>query len=201
MSKLDKLNIETGDGTVGALLRAVEGSRSAMLWAGAWFSDEHTHSIALAVSDSLASQGVSSMLLRYRKPRDLPASIRDTQAAAAHLIEQGFERIALVGHSFSGAVVISAGPKFDAIIAVAALASQTFGATTVASLSPRPLLLIHGTEDTRLSPYCSEQIYSWAKRPKELRFIDGATHGLTEHKDEVFQILTTWLLKNLKADS
>jgi pimeloyl-ACP methyl ester carboxylesterase len=182
-----------------ALFRSVEGSKSAMLWAGAWFSEAHTHGIAIDVSDSLASQGVSSMLLRYRKSRELPASIRDTQAAAAHLIEQGFERIALVGHSFSGAVVISAGPKFDAIVAVAALASQTFGAATVASLSPRPLLLIHGTEDTRLSPYCSEQIYSWAKRPKELRFIDGATHGLTEYKDEVSQILTTWLLKNLKA--
>ncbi|MDP6716342.1 MAG: alpha/beta hydrolase, partial [SAR202 cluster bacterium] len=163
--------------------------------------EEHVHPIAQSVAESLMSQGVASMLLKYRKPYELPASIRDTQAAAAHLIDKGFERIALVGHSFSGAVVISAGTKYDEVVAVAALASQTLGAVTVSHLAPRSLLLIHGTEDTRLSPYCSEQIYSWAKRPKELRFIDGASHGLAERRDEVSGLLTQWLLDKLTADA
>ena len=192
--------ITVEDDETTALLKRTEGSNVAMLWAGALFSENQIHPVALDVANSLASEGVTSLLLKYRKPHELPASIRDTQAAATHLINQRFERIALVGHSFSGAVVISAGTKYDAVVAVAALASQTFGAVTVGHLAPRSLLLIHGTGDTRLSPYCSEQIYSWAKRPKELRFIDGASHGLSEHKSEVSQILTMWLLKNLKVD-
>ena len=194
------IGVASNDNETCALLRRAEGSKSAMLWAGAWFSDKQVHPIALDVADALASTGVASLLLKYRKPRELPASIRDTQAAVAHLIERGFQRIALVGHSFSGAVVISAGTKYDAVVAVAALASQTFGATTVGHLSPRSLLLIHGTEDRRLSPYCSEQIYSWAKRPKELRFIDGASHGLNERRDEVSDLLTRWLLDRLTAE-
>jgi len=197
----DTVTILVDDEETDALLRPAEGSTTAMLWAGAWFSEEHVHPIAQSVAETLTSQGVASMLLRYRKPYELPASIRDTQAAASHLIDQGFERIALVGHSFSGAVVISAGTKYDEVVAVAALASQTFGAVTVSHLAPRSLLLIHGTEDTRLSPYCSEQIYSWAKRPKELRFIDGASHGLSEGRAEVSQLLTKWLTDKLTAES
>ena len=197
---LNRAAISVDGKEASALLRRPENSHAAMLWAGAWFSDEQTHPIALDVADSLAAKGIASLLLQYRNPYEMPASIRDTQAAVVHLIERGFERIALVGHSFSGAVVISAGTKFDAVVAVAALSSQTFGAVTVAHLSPRSLLLIHGTEDTRLSPYCSEQIYSWAKRPKELRFIDGASHGLSERRDEVSHILSNWLLDKLIAD-
>ena len=201
LRNFDQLNILVDDEDTEALLRRAEGSTTAMLWAGAWFSEEQVHPIAADVAESLMSQGIASMLLKYRKPYELPASIRDTQAAASLLIDQGFERIALVGHSFSGAVVISAGTKYDAVVAVAALASQTFGAVTVSHLTPRSLLLIHGAEDTRLSPYCSEQIYSWAKRPKELRFIDGASHGLSEGRAEVSQLLTKWLTDKLTAES
>ena len=199
LPEYQSINVASDDNETCALLRRTERSNTAMLWAGALFSDEQVHPIAFGVSESIASIGISSLLLKYRKSQELPASIRDTQAAITHLIEQGFERIALVGHSFSGAVVISAGTKYDAVVAVAALASQTYGAATVAHLSPRSLLLIHGTEDTRLSPYCSEQIYSWAKRPKELRFIDGASHGFTERRDEVSKILTNWLINELTA--
>ena len=200
LPEYQSISVASDDNETCALLRRADGSNSAVLWAGGWASEDQVHPIALDVSESLASEGVSSLLLRYRKPRELPASIRDTQAATAHLIAQGFERIALVGHSFSGAVAISAGTKYDAVVAVAVLASQTYGAAMVSHLAPRPLLLIHGTEDRRLSPYCSEQIYSWAKRPKELRFIDGASHGFHERRDEVSKLLTVWLLERLIAD-
>ena len=58
-----------------ALLRRAEGSNAAMLWAGALFSEKQLHPMALDVANSLASEGVTSLLLKYRKPYELPASI------------------------------------------------------------------------------------------------------------------------------
>ena len=52
----------------------------------------------------------------------------------------------LVGHSFGGAVVITAGAASEVAIAVAALSSQARGIEAVASLAPRPLLVVHGPE-------------------------------------------------------
>jgi alpha-beta hydrolase superfamily lysophospholipase len=49
----------------------------------------------------------------------------------AYLTERGKRRIVLVGHSFGGAVVISAGAASPAEIAVAALSSQTAGTADV----------------------------------------------------------------------
>ncbi|MCY4653163.1 MAG: alpha/beta hydrolase, partial [Dehalococcoidia bacterium] len=63
--------------------------------------------------------------------------------------------------------------------------------------SPRPLLLAHGESDTRLPPYCSEQIYSWAKKPKELVLYPGAEHGLMECGRELREMLGDWLRSNL----
>ena len=45
-----------------------------------------------------------------------------------------------------------------------------------AQVSPRPLLLLHGADDTRLSFTCSETIYQWAQEPKEIRLFPGAGH-------------------------
>lgn len=64
-------------------------------------------------------------------------------------------------------------------------------------MSPRPLLLAHGESDTRLPPYCSEQIYSWAKQPKELVLYPGAEHGLMECAEELREMLADWLRINL----
>jgi pimeloyl-ACP methyl ester carboxylesterase len=121
----------------------------------------------------------------------------DTEAGVAFLQGIGLRRVALVGHSFSGAVVIFAAPTCEAVVAVAALASQTYGARNVDRIAPRPLLLVHGTADTRLDCYCSEQIYSWAKKRKELVLIEGASHGLSEHPEVLLPLLSRWLKEKL----
>ena len=80
---------------------------------------------------------------------------------------------------------------------MAALSSQTAGATGAGRLAPRPLLLVHGEDDTRLPPRCSEQIFEWAKEPKELAIIPGAGHGLRECRDELADLLKRWLVEKL----
>lgn len=59
--------------------------------------------------------------------------------------------MALVGWSFGGAVVITAGARSSNVVGVATVASQTYGTDSVSSLAPKSLLLLHGTGDTCLS--------------------------------------------------
>jgi hypothetical protein len=142
---------------------------------------------------------VTSIRINYRDPSILHESVLDTLVGVSFLAGTGHTEIALVGHSFGGAVVISAAPFSERVKAVVALSSQTMGATKAADVSPRPLLLVHGEEDTRLPPRCSEQIYEWAIEPKELKLYPDAGHGLTQCKDELRELLASWLVDKLGA--
>jgi dienelactone hydrolase len=65
----------------------------------------------------------------------------DVLLGLAWLAGEGRRRVVLVGHSFGGAVVVTAGAAAgDAVVAVAALSSQTRGTEAAASLSPKSLL-------------------------------------------------------------
>lgn len=66
-------------------------------------------------------------------------------------------RVALVGHSF-GAVVVRAGAASPAVAAVSALSSQSQGTEGVFALAPRPLLLLHATDEV-LPVRCLEDIH------------------------------------------
>ena len=190
--------IHTNQGDVAGLFYRASDSEAAVLWAGSWRGNGQASPIARSVAQDLLKEGVSSLLLRYRRLGELPPCIRDTEAGISFLNDIGIRRIALVGHSFSGAVVISVAPLSQAVVAVVALASQTYGAATVRHVSPRPLLLVHGTADERLDPYCSEQIYSWARKPKELYFMEGASHSLWDARDDLLPLLRDWLMDKLR---
>ena len=142
---------------------------------------------------------ITSVRIDYRMPNNLQECVMDALVGVSFLTGTGHSEIALVGHSFGGAVVITAAPYSDDVKAVAALSSQTFGARGADKVSPRPLLLAHGESDTRLPSYCSEQIYSWAEQPKELILYPGAEHGLMECADELRETLADWLRANLSG--
>ena len=139
----------------------------------------------------------TSIRVDYRQPNVIPECVMDTLLGVSFLTGTGHTEIVLVGHSFGGAVVISAAPISEQVKAVAALSSQTYGAQGAGRVAPRPLLLVHGEADTRLPPYCSEQIYSWANEPKDLVLYPGAGHGLTECGDELRTFLSDWLRDKL----
>lgn len=196
----ERLALHTDQGDIGCLLLRAPNAEAAVVWSGSWATyggQERISPITRGVAADLLGDGISSLIVRYRKPQELPAAARDTEAGVLFLREQGYRRIALVGHSFAGAVVITAGEACPGVDAVVALASQTYGARPAAYLSPKPLLLVHGTEDQRLNVYCSEQIYSWAKQPKELVILEGASHGLSERSDDLLPLLRRWLTEKL----
>jgi fermentation-respiration switch protein FrsA (DUF1100 family) len=47
----------------------------------------------------------------------------------------------------------------------------------VDQIAPRPLLLIHGTADQRITEDQVRRLYAAAGEPKSLWLVEGATHG------------------------
>jgi alpha-beta hydrolase superfamily lysophospholipase len=119
--------------------------------------------------------------------------VLDTLLGVSYLGTRGRTRVALVGHSFGGAVVISAGAVSDQVVAVAPLSSQTYGTELVDQVSPRPLLLLHGADDEILPDACSRDIYQRAREPKQIKIYPGCRHGLDACRDEVDRDLLAWL--------
>ena len=193
------IEIETSRGAIPAIAHPNEGASGAVVWlsGAAGGFDGPADGVYLDLARSFADRGVTSLRLNYRLPGELHECALDTLAGISVLRGLGAERVALVGHSFGGAVAIIAGALSPLVTGVAALSSQTYGAAGVSKLAPRPLLLIHGEDDTRLSVTCSQQIYEWASEPKELITYPGAGHSLKEAGDEIRSVLTDWLMSHV----
>ncbi len=87
----------------------------------------------------------------------------------------------------------------------------------VASISPRPLLIIHGTADTAIPYEHARQIYEAAGEPKELWLAEGAEHcgayfldrlaychriiEFFEHALSAGEVPTSWLLRHSTGES
>jgi alpha-beta hydrolase superfamily lysophospholipase len=141
--------------------------------------------------------GLSVMRLGYRMPGEMTECVLDTMAALSFLKGTGYQRVALIGHSFGGGVAIATAALNPMAATVIAISSQLHGAQNVAQLAPRPLLLIHGTADTILSHESSKLIFEHAGEPKMLKLFEGADHGLSQAGDEVHELVRQWLGEKL----
>lgn len=134
--------------------------------------------------------GTASLELDYRHAGVLEDCIPDVLIGLAYLESLGKSQIALVGHSFGGAVVINAGVISDAVIAVAALSSQTAGTQAIGKLSPKPVILIHGEKDEILPLACSRGLYARAGEPKELILYPDCFQGLDQCREALDRYLS-----------
>jgi fermentation-respiration switch protein FrsA (DUF1100 family) len=69
-------------------------------------------------------------------------------------------------------------------------------ANAVASISPLPLLLIHGEQDVVVPPHHSQQLFEQAKEPKELWMVPGAGHTQSLNNGTVRKRLLEYLLRH-----
>lgn len=190
--------LTTSNGEIECVFRPAEGAGGVIWVCGALGGfDGPSFGIFATLSQTLQSQGISSLRLNYRFPGDFDQCVLDVLVGVRFLQQKGVDNIALVGHSFGGAVVIMAGTMSPQVKAVVGLSSQTLGAQRVNELSPRPLLLIHGERDRNLSVRCSENIYEWANEPKELVIYKGCGHFLRECHQELHDLLKDWLVDKL----
>ncbi|PKX91026.1 uncharacterized protein P174DRAFT_463177 [Aspergillus novofumigatus IBT 16806] len=141
-----------------------------------------------SLADKLALLlGIPSIRLDYRRPARTEYCSADIVASFTYLRE----------HFNSSAFVLD-----DRVRGVATVASQTANTVGIKKLSPRPVLLLHGTDDTVLSPTCSatcsETLYrEYGDGPRELRLLPGDDHGLTKHSTEVEKMIFEFAAKTL----
>jgi cephalosporin-C deacetylase-like acetyl esterase len=199
-----RLVTSRGGGGVDCRYYYTAGASNAVIWVGGvgggW--DTPARGLYSHLCQKFIIKDINSLRVCFRYPTDLYESVLDVIEGIHFLEQQGIESIGLVGHSFGGAVVIQAAAadaSSDTVRTVVTLSTQSYGAEGVSRLKQcRSILLIHGTDDKVLPPYCSSYVYNLANDPKEIIFYKGATHGLDEAAEQVHQMVDDWLVKHLK---
>ncbi len=194
-----ELSIETSRGIIRGLLDPAEGETGAIVFCNGAMSGPHEvlgpgDRCFEALARTLAPRGITSLRIHYRQAGELEESVLDVLAACSFLQGIGARAIALVGHSFGGAVVIKAGELSPLVVAVAALSPQLHGTRQVEALD-KPLLLIHGDADQVLPRAASEDIFLRARDPKRLVILEGAGHALRERARELLDELEPYLVE------
>lgn len=198
------VQLTTRRGTIHCRYYPVADAAVGAIWVGGvgggW--DTPAQGLYPQLCQELQSQAIASLRVCYRYPTEIQEAVFDVLAGLAFLEDQGISSVALIGHSFGGAVVIQAAAQAEAVQTVVTLATQSFGTDLVLELATRcSLLLIHGTADPVLPPACSEYVYQTALEPKRLMLYPDATHGLDEVATEVHEVVRDWLVEHLGADA
>lgn len=63
----------------------------------------------------------------------------------------------------------------------------------VPSISPRPLLVVHGTDDRWIPAEHARRLYVHAGRPSRYVEIDGANHDFAWHRGQLRELVAGWL--------
>lgn len=188
-----EVEIHTPEGVIKGLLHKAEGARGAVIMAGdADGGLDGPAGLYEPLAERLQKDGIMALRIDYREPNDLRESIYDVLAGVEALRQQGAERVALLGWSFGGAVVITAGVASDLVVGVATIACQNFGAEMAPDLAPKSLLLMHGTDDMETPDQYSRDLYSRARQPKELVLYSGGDHDLARHTKLALDKLCAW---------
>ena len=188
------------EGPVQVRLREAPGAKAAVLMVGGIGGGFDTPARGLydRLAGELAESGVSALRVRFRRPGDLEASTSDVLDGLEELGRRGVEKVALLGHSFGGAVVIRAAVSDQRAAAVCTLSAQGHGTGEVALLAPRPLLAVHGTRDPVLPPSCSADIVRRAGGNATLELVDGAGHTYDAEADMVHDLVFGWVRERLR---
>ena len=193
-----KITIVTTRGPIPVVLHAApEKGRAALCVSGAIGGYDGPAMLYPRLGLAMPRDQISVARLDYRAPNEFGECLVDAMAALTFLGGIGHERVALIGHSFGGAVAINAGTLSPLVTTVIALSSQLAGAHVVGELAPKPLLLIHGDADTILPHESSQALYDRAGEPKTIKILPGVGHRLSEAADQVFDLVRGWLLEKI----
>jgi pimeloyl-ACP methyl ester carboxylesterase len=193
-----KVTIVTTRGPIPVVLHAApEKGRAALCVSGAIGGFDGPAMLYPRLGLAMPREQITIARLNYRAPNEFGECLVDAMAALTFLGGIGHQRVALIGHSFGGAVAINAGTLSPLVTTVIALSSQLAGAHVAGELAPKPLLLIHGDADTILSHESSQALYDRAGEPKTLKILPGVGHRLSEAADQVFDLVRDWLLEKI----
>ncbi|MGO8960260.1 MAG: alpha/beta hydrolase [Streptosporangiaceae bacterium] len=75
----------------------------------------------------------------------------------------------------------------------AEVSSRPSAADVIPAISPRPLLLVHGSADEWIPAGASRLLYERAGQPRRYVEIDGANHAFAWHRAALRDLVTGWL--------
>jgi pimeloyl-ACP methyl ester carboxylesterase len=201
--RFEELRLGTLRGEVACRYYRAERPRGAAVFVGGvgggW--DTPARGLYPRLCGELPAEGIACLRVRFRFPTVLEEAVHDVVSALGFLRED--ERagpLALVGHSFGGAVTVRAAAAAEGVRTVVTLATQAYGAEQVAGLGPGcSILLLHGAADTILPVTASEHLYRLARDPKELAVFPGAGHSLDAAAEEVHRRVRGWIVRELRS--
>ena len=196
-----QLELQTSRGEISGIFHPVQGGSGAVICVGGARGgfDGPAKGLFARLPGLLLPRGVSVLRLGYREPNAFEECVLDVLAGCSFLKGIGATDVALMGHSFGGAVVVKAGALHPLVRAVASLSPQLYGTRQVEELA-RPLLLVHGSGDTVLDSQASEDIYERAAEPKRLVLYGDADHSLLTAADALDALLGPWLEARLLGE-
>ncbi len=138
-------------------------------------------------------RGVAVYRVGYRVPNDLDRCAHDVACAVETAIDDGAERVVVMGHSFGGAVAVRVAVVMtDEVAAVVTFATQSAGCEVAGALAGRPLLLFHGDSDELLPLQSSEMVRMIAGHG-ELVVLPNDGHALGRSDDAIVERVDEWL--------
>ena len=188
------VELDTTRGLITTHLRPCEGKTGCVVFlggAGGGVSGP-ANRVYERIAVELVEVGVSSLRVEFRKPGEFEESVADALAGCSFLRGIGGTDAIVVGHSFGGAVAITAAELSELVKGVVAMSSQRQGTQAVHKLD-KPILLIHGGNDEVLDQAASHDIFQRASDPKRIEILEGAGHGLLEKADDVYELLRDFI--------
>lgn len=142
--------------------------------------------------------------LSYPASANCPTTNRDVVLSVLESYKgRGIERVVLIGWGMGGAVAAAVGARCPLVTGVACLAPDPEASDTlagdIAAISPRRLLIAHGSDDTRIPPSASIVLASHAGSPTELALYPNETHDFIHARAAILDRLTRWASTVLRS--
>jgi alpha/beta superfamily hydrolase len=192
---IEQLLLHTDEGTIPARFHPAEEGDTAAVWLTSLEGgfEGPGHGMFRRVAERLPHDGISSLRIDYRQPGDWKGCVQDALLGVEYLAVRKPTRVVLVGHGFGAAVAIAAGVDSPNVAGVAALSCQLAGTERIADLSPRPLLLMHGSKETTVPEELARRIFERASQPKHLQIYPMCADGLVECHEQIEEDLLQWI--------
>lgn len=144
-----------------------------------------------------ASMGASVAIMAAAQVPEIKAAIADSPFQSANkAVEEGFTRVTdLPAFPFAPVTLLII--RFRLGISPGDVVPED----QISAISPRPILLIHGLADTKVTPGNSEALFAAAGEPKELWLLPGSEHtdGIKkDYQDEYSQRMVEFFDRYLK---
>jgi dipeptidyl aminopeptidase/acylaminoacyl peptidase len=194
---VEKFDIKNRDADINCELFRVSSDRVIVFLHGMDDSRYGPSGIFKQVAEELADFGIASLFMDFRGPYDVNKAVSDIFAGLDHIDHSyGMDRIALVGWGIGGSAAIETAIRDLRVIMVVAIASDKVENEGL-DLYVRPILLIHGIDDSKVSFQNTVDIAKRAKGTKQLILLPDGDHEISSYKQDMAKIIKEWIFKYL----